>query len=359
MHFLGEGIGLSARIPYFAAVRNYSELPNFFLNLLPEGARLQLLLDASRSREDTLDLLLRVGWDAIGDVAVMGTKDPSPRTPMVAEVSLHEAKFWALFERGAQYNADASVPGVQQKISASTIAFGVRMNEQLSGIVKLNPKDFPRLVHNEDFFLRMAKGCGLDVAEAKLVTDAAGETGLLVTRFDRVKEGRDVHKLHQEDGCQLLDLAPSQKYRVSVRQIADSIVEFASAPRVEILRLLEQVLFNYLIGNGDQHAKNVSLLWRKDIVRLSPAYDVLSTLPYPDLNQKMAMSLDGKTSNLKSADFVRFGERFEVPAAATSAMIRRVTTKAKPWLDRLDEIGFEDRITQELRRIIELRLVRF
>lgn len=63
-----------------------------------------------------------------------------------------------------------------------------------------------------------------------------------------------------------------------------------------------------MIGNGDLHAKNVSLLWT-DVVSLNPAYDLLSTLPYPHLSPNMALLLEGKDVNFKVDDFVAFGER--------------------------------------------------
>ncbi|MBL8049067.1 MAG: HipA domain-containing protein [Chthonomonas sp.] len=355
LEYLTPGPPLAAQLPYFEGPRSFAEFPNFLINLLPEGARLQMLLDALRAKDDALELLLRVGWDTIGDVAVLDPDASGPRQPLVPEQMARDVSFWKLFEAGAGEHADASVPGVQEKLSAATISFGVRMSDQLSAILKLNPRRYPRLVYNEHFFLRMAKGCGLEVAAAQLVHDREREPGLLVTRFDRVKDGRTLRKLHQEDGCQILDLPPRDKYQVSVRHMADALVEFASAPRAEVLRLLEQVLFNYIIGNADQHAKNVSLLWRDGVVRLSPAYDVLSTLPYA-LPPEMSMHLDGKSNKLRAADFVKFGERYHVPAKATEAMLARVTTKAQPWIERVGEIGFDETITKKLQREIAARL---
>lgn len=54
------------------------------------------------------------------------------------------------------------------------------------------------------------------------------------------------------------------------------------------------VIFNYLIGNADAHGKNFSLLYKDGKPVLAPAYDLLSTIIYPNLAKKMAMKIGGK-----------------------------------------------------------------
>ncbi|HRF58953.1 MAG TPA: HipA domain-containing protein [Fimbriimonadaceae bacterium] len=333
------------------------DLPAFFLNLLPEGARLQLLLESARSRDDSLDLLLRVGWDTAGDVAVVPHGVAPGGPPSVIEARLEDVSFWELFAEGISKRPDSAVPGAQEKISASTVAFGVRAAHIPSAILKLNPPRFPRLVQNEEFFLRMARSCGIKVNDAVVVHDKYGEPGLLVTRFDRVKQGNSVRKLHQEDGCQLLDSIPANKYDVSLLALAKAITRVSTAPIVEIERLLRLIAFSYLIGNGDLHAKNVSVLWG-DTVRLSPAYDLLSTLPYSFVERRMALKLMGKDDNFRTADFVEFGTRFQLPESAVHHMVADLCRRAEPWIARFDEIGFEPKETQALQRAVSNRIQR-
>jgi serine/threonine-protein kinase HipA len=347
---------LATQVPARDAVS--TDLPPFFLNLLPEGARLRLLLESARSQEDSLDLLLRVGWDAIGDVAVLPTgAEETSRSASLRTADLSRASFWDLFYAGISERPDLSVPGAQEKISASTVAFGVASAGAPSAILKLNPPKYPRLVHNEEFFLRMGKACGLEVNQAKIVHDRLGEPGLLVPRFDRVKQGKSFRKLHQEDACQLLNAVPANKYRLSMREIADAIASVCSAPIVEIERLLRLYAFSYLIGNGDLHAKNISVLWNR-VVRLSPAYDLLSTLPYPFLDRRMALQLQGRDDNFRVNQFIDFARPYGVPERAIRAMIDDLCTRAEPWLGRLSEIGFEPPVTEHLGKEIADRIRR-
>ena len=346
---------LATSIPYQAEPIQSTSLPSFFLNLLPEGARLELILQAARNRDDFLELLLKLGWDTIGDVAVVPHGAPlGEQKAAVPQSKLSEVSFWDLFYQGISERPDAAIPGVQEKISSSTIAFGIRTESTPSAILKLNPTNFPNLVQNEEFFLRMARACGLEANKATLVHDRENAPGLLVTRFDRVKEGKSILKFHQEDACQLLNTAPSNKYHVAMRDIADALQRVCTAPTVEILRLLQLYAFSYIIGNGDLHAKNISVLWTK-VVRLSPAYDLLSTLPYP-MDQHMALPLDGKNDNFRAADFTAFGERFGVPKPATETMVDQMCALVEPWIFHIGLIGFDEKTTERMQQEVATRI---
>ena len=93
--------------------------------------------------------------------------------------------------------------GVQDKLSPSVISFPFATRGQ-RWLLKLNPSDKPPLVENESFFMTMTAACGLEVAKTHLVKDRDGASGLLVSRFDRRREGRQWRGVHQEDACQFL-----------------------------------------------------------------------------------------------------------------------------------------------------------
>ena len=70
---------------------------------------------------------------------------------------------------------------------------------------------------------------------------------------------------------------------------------FSSEPLTDQLKLWDICVFNYLIGNTDNHIKNLSLLYSQDLkgVRLAPAYDVVSTAIYESSTKEMALSIGG------------------------------------------------------------------
>ena len=65
-------------------------------------------------------------------------------------------------------------------------------------------------------------------------------------------------------------------------------------PAADLLSFVDRTIFNFLVGNGDAHGKNFSVLYRNGIPRLAPVYDVLCTTVYPPIAKKMAMKFDGK-----------------------------------------------------------------
>jgi len=142
--------------------------------------------------------------------------------------------------------------------------------------------------------MRLARALGLDVARVT-VEVIVGRPALFVERYDRkVVEDGSVARIHQEDFCQAFGLMPSRKYEEqggpSQRRIAETLINFADAS--SLTRFLEALVCNVLIGNGDAHAKNFSLLRREGGgLTLAPLYDLLSTVRYGDA--RLAMSING------------------------------------------------------------------
>ena len=336
-----------------------TNLHTFFAGLLPEGLRLRALVRSLKTSEDDLfSLLLASGGDAVGDVAIAASgAAPKEQGPVADTGKLGALSFRALLAESLRYEAgggDVAIAGVQPKVSASMISFPVRaLHKRRAHILKLSPSEFPRLVENEQFFMRLAKAVGIEVAETRIVHDRDGEAGLLVDRFDRVPDKSGVlHKLHQEDACQLLDRYPADKYRISLADVSRAL-EVCSAPVAERLKLLRLQAYSFLIANGDLHGKNVSVRVLGGRVELTPAYDLLSTLPYGD--RALALALEGRDDKLKASHFVTFGERVGVRARATERMLDVLCTGVIAALPRLSEIGLAASKQAHLERLIAQR----
>ncbi|MNK12092.1 Serine/threonine-protein kinase HipA [compost metagenome] len=332
-----KGKGLTYCIPLTQSRMEYRGvgLPAYFAGLLPEGLRLKALVRRLKTSEDDMfSLLVAAGMDPVGDIHF---KDPEESDKDEEETELELPKnFSALRDRlkEGETLGGSSLAGVQEKASADRISLpllGKKRNK--SYILKLESKEFPEGIANEYACLKLAKACGLQVNEATIVHDENGEAALLVERFDREwdKKRKQWHRLHQEDACQFLNLYPADKYRVSLQKIAEGVAQFSSTPEIEILSLLKLVAFSYLVGNGDLHAKNISLIEKNGITQMSPAYDILCTGINGD--HTMALLFDGKNQNLKRKTFIEFGERYNVPGEATASMLKSLTTKFQKHKD--------------------------
>ena len=121
---------------------------------------------------------------------------------------------------------------------------------------------------------------------------------LLIDRYDRTIHNSEIARIHQEDFCQALGIAPQKKYQneggPSLAQCFELLSKYSTQPAKDRLRMADAVIFNYLIGNTDAHGKNFSFLHEGDGLILAPFYDLLSTVIYPNLSQKMAMKIGGK-----------------------------------------------------------------
>jgi serine/threonine-protein kinase HipA len=147
--------------------------------------------------------------------------------------------------------------------------------------------------------MRIAHNLGLRTAPIDTST-FGGRKVIIVKRYDRiVDDAGNVERVHQEDFCQVMSLLPRQKYQEdggpTLRRIATVLRE--SARLDSLTRLLQATFLNVMVGNGDAHAKNFSLLHHRDgTIELAPIYDVMSTLYYEDGDLAMHIDNVRKTS---------------------------------------------------------------
>lgn len=345
---------LNQRITYNISVQKSVQgfvgvgLPPYFAGLLPEGLRLKALIKKVKtSADDLFTLLSAAGQDPVGDIHFYQKESPG-----LNEVELDFKKIKKTIKDVSSVDT-TSLAGVQDKISADRLSLPLRLkNKNKSYLLKLASEDFSESLQNEMICLEIAKSCGLAVNKVQLIKDQNNIETLLVERFDRdwdkVTENWD--RKHQEDACQFLDRYPADKYRVSFQEIAEGIQSFSVSPEIEILKLLQLKAFSYLIGNGDLHAKNVSLL--ND--QLSPCYDILCTAIYGD--EKMALELDGKNKNLKRKNFVEFGMRYGIPQKATESMLSRLIIKFEQRHIQLYELSAAQKKRKYLEKFFAQRL---
>jgi serine/threonine-protein kinase HipA len=340
-------------------VRSGGSLPAYFAGLLPEGRRLGALRRAVKtSADDELSLLLAVGADAIGDVQVTPSGiEPTEVPPRVALERIGDIRFTDLLTELGIRAQRTALPGVQDKTSAAMINLPVaRAGERC--ILKLNPAEFPHLVENEKFFLDAARKSGLNVPPSELATDADGARGLLIMRFDRITVDGTPRPLAIEDGCQVLDRPPADKYLLGADRTFAALAGVCDATTVAGRDLIRQLAFAYLIGNGDAHAKNFSVLQGLDGEwRVSPTYDMPSSYPYGDTT--MALSIGGRSGgDFGASDFIALGARLAVPERAVRRLLSDLAERAHLWLEELSNLPFDNGTTKKLRRVAMYRLRR-
>ena len=283
----------------------------FFSNLLPEGNILSTILKLKRLREGDLYAQLKIlGEEVAGAFSIISSPDKPPQKAHYQEYSAAEieqdlsliSKHIPLLSQHQKLRL--SLAGAQNKIPVKFEAekFWLPVNGAASThILKpaIQPQElFMDSVWNEALCLRLATYCGLNTVsfEVKLFSS---EPVLLIERYDRIHQEEKIQRLHQLDFCQLTKRLPDQKYEkdggISFSVIFDAIDQYTTKPALNKLKVLDWMLFNYLIGNADAHAKNLSILISpSNQVELTPFYDILCTAVYEKLDKKMAMAIGGE-----------------------------------------------------------------
>jgi serine/threonine-protein kinase HipA len=335
-------------------------VPPFFAGLLPEGRRLTLLQQALKtSADDELTQLLAVGGDTVGDVRVVPAgRPPVSPAPRYDRGATEGVRFVDLLAASAGLVIDrVGIPGVQPKVSARMQTLPVRSRGRLSdAILKLDVDDLPLLPQNEAACLAGARRAGLQVPHHELVVDSDGRAALLVERFDRTIMEGELLAIGQEDGCQVLGLYPADKYRPSLETVVGALASVCAAPKVAALRLWEQVVFSYLVANGDLHAKNLSVRRGARGWEPTPVYDVICSFVYGD-TLTMALPLLGERNpdRMSRARMVRAAASTGVPTGAMERSIDRLLHRTADLPERIASGGFGNTSSRKLIRVLERR----
>lgn len=334
-------------------------LPPFFSNVLPEGhLRAYLAQRAGVKSEREFFLLSALGGDL-----------PGATTAMPLEVGEHLGEYLTESEDTEKDTAlHFSLAGIQLKFSAIIEASGgltIPANGMGgSWIIKLPSNRFPLVIENEFAMLALARAIGIvlpsnrliDISEINgLPQDAARVTGkaLAIQRFDRDVNGK---RIHMEDFAQVFGLFPDDKYdKRSYSNIAS--VLWAEAGESDTYEFVRRLVFSVVIGNADMHLKNWSLIYpdgRTPV--LSPAYDLISTIPYIDGDQ-LALSFGGSKSisEITPDQVRRFSDTARIPTSPLSQLVVETVEKTvEAWSVLEEKEMLSDSIKKAIDKQIQL-----
>ena len=188
-----------------------------------------------------------------------------------------------------------SISGVQDKISLSFNDSNelVPINKDGRYILKPIPRDHDStinledIVQNEHLSMQISSQIfKINTAHNALIEFSDGELAYITKRFDYSLKGSEkkIVKVDQEDFASVLEYtsennSKNYKYESSYEECALKIKEVIAAYIPALEEFYKRIVLNYLIGNGDAHLKNFSII--RDVNRtdytLSPNYDILYT----------------------------------------------------------------------------------
>lgn len=341
---------------------------NYFEGLLPEGFLKMTVAQRMRTDEsDYLSILAGLGRECLGAITITDVNDVDV-SPSYERLSMEQIR--ELAREGATLSvqlvtkAHLSLAGASGKVglyfNPDDLAWYVPLgNAPSTHIVKQSHVRLESIVANEQLALTTAGLLGITVPESHIINtgDAHEDEVLFATkRYDRkLDPNHDVRisglpvpiRLHQEDFAQAMSIAAINKYETIVRtsentdhmrRMFDIVKQHSSNPIEDQIKLWDIIVFDYLIGNTDNHIKNLSLIYGENLktIRLAPAYDIISTIIYEDSSREMAFNIGGEYE-IDKLTRDHFIEAAKICGLGEKVAMSRFDTMSSNFENALDE----------------------
>lgn len=367
-------VPLSLSLPLQAEAYNNDRARPFFANLLPESdLRRSIARKLGLSEQNDFALLEAVGGECAGAVSLLpegqvpgsdGRYRPLDDKQLNILITELPTRPMLAGEEGIRL----SLAGAQNKLPVYFDGNQISLpmgNATSSHIVKPPIKHYPQTVENETFCMLLATRMDLPVPDITILHKA--EPLYLITRYDRQQSNQQDHitRLHQEDFCQALGIAPDMKYEKeggpSLKACFELLRHNSIQPVADVRNLLHWVVFNYLIGNADAHAKNIALLFTRSGPALAPFYDLMCTVVYAELTDRIAMKIGGEDRPdwIITRRWQQFAEEIDVGyklvKQTLESMSERIITEAKMVQKEFNKQYGECALIENIINIIKTR----
>lgn len=204
------------------------------------------------------------------------------------------------------------------------------------------------IVRAEWACLQLARQCGIEVPKVSL-EEVDGRDVLIIERFDRVHARKTESRRHMLSALTLLDLDDTEARLASYPAFAEILRRLSAEGAGDAAQLYRRMVFNILIGNTDDHAKNHACFWDGRWLTLTPAYDIVPTPRVgQEANQAMEVGGMGRSSTLANA--LSSAGRFGLKRAAALQIIEEIEESVRTKWERLfAKCGVPDQTIDQLR----------
>jgi serine/threonine-protein kinase HipA len=250
-----------------------------------------------------------------------------------------------------------SLAGVQMKFSMKEKdgRYNIAQSGELGDWIIKTPSSKHAFVPlNEFTAMSLAALVGVEIPTIKLVDTSTLENlppinlpaekwAFAIKRYDRNTGLR----IHAEDFAQVLMVYPHNKYdSANYEQLGRVVYECSGEGLADVQQLARRLLVNILLGNGDAHLKNWSLIYPDQITpRLSPAYDIVTTNVYMRSEKRFALNL-GKTKEWYTVSLDHFNtwaDKVGVPWRTIKPHLHDVMDKARAlWPEALQNLPMDE-----------------
>ncbi len=332
------------------------KLPTFFSNLLPEGVLREYMVKNLKVHHDhEFDILMALGGSLPGAVRAI----PASDLPKAALEYRPNAALASADNKPLKF----SLGGSQLKFSMVERGGRFALEDgQEEWIVKPPHPTYPDVPANEYTMMRLAATAGVEVPEARIIKldslDLPGNMGIsvphwepwayAVRRYDRSTSGR----IHAEDFAQVFGVYADQEYKATnYDTMARLIFDLFPNRHDQLADFIRRLVVNILIGNGDAHLKNWSVIYRDGVTpQLAPAYDLVSTVRYVQ-GDRLALNLaaEKRFQAFNEQHFEKLATRAEAPPKFVLDVVRETVALARNnWPSAIMELGLPEHLRTSL-----------
>ena len=284
------------------------------------------------------DYLIESGSNRVG--ALDFQSSPDHYEPREAVASLDELRTAAeRLEEGVEFS-----PALDEALVLGSSLGGARPKAQLEDngkhlIAKFSSKfdAFP-VVKAEGVAMELARRIGIDAANTEVI-ESFGHDVLLVERFDRTQVSGE-RKMFVS-ALTILELDEMFGRYATYHGLADVIRKRFTEPKQTLRELFKRIVFNIIVGNTDDHARNHGAFWHphnnSGELTLTPAYDIEPrNRSGGEASQAMAIGRDGfRMSQLKGT--IDRAETYLLdPPEARAIVDRQLELTRTEWADSAD-----------------------
>ncbi|MGI9274449.1 MAG: type II toxin-antitoxin system HipA family toxin [Endozoicomonas sp.] len=324
-------------------------------NLLPEGALREWLSSTLKTHtENEFPLLAWAGGNLpgaleahpirAGQIPGWALSGREQVEPIQIDVRVTDSKF--------------SLAGVQMKFSSVRQNGRFNISAQIgadSWIIKTPSTVNRNVPENELSAMKLAESIGVDIPEIQLIPlsklDNLPDIVLPnesvaygIRRFDRSdNEKNGKIRIHAEDFAQIFEFYAHKKYNhANYEQIGRVIYQFSQNGLADLQQMARRLLANILLANGDAHLKNWSMTYPDRIhPQLSPAYDIVTTLPYVkgETGAALNMGKEKTWNNITMETFQYWSTRIGAPWPAIKVHLEDAMATARAqWPELIQEL---------------------
>lgn len=308
----------------------------------------RLIAESDTDDLDLLAYLLESGSDRIG--ALDFQESPDEYIPRTFE---HHATLSDLLSAADRIQSgEPLTPALTEAMLRGTSIGGARPkvlidDEGRKLIAKFSSTtDTYPVVKAEGIAMHLASEAGLDVARTEVVKVGDRDV-LLVERFDR---GAGGNRKMMVSALTMLELTPMNGRYATYPQFADLIRARFTDPDQTLHQLFSRVVFNVIVGNIDDHARNHAAFWDGTQLTLTPAYDLC---PQPrsvgEVEQALAIDRNGdRRSRLQVCE--RAAGVYHLTSAEARGIIdHQVSVVEDGWDEAATRVGLDERDRQRLK----------